>query len=229
MNKTIKILLSVVIVSLSALAIPLKGYGENVITGPVTVIANTEKQTESIIDILSNESIITNSEIDSAIEEMNEKMSAIGAIQDKKEWFIAYKDIIEEYSYILDPLETIYDYFSEEELDLLFRVVEAEATEGNFIDKANIASVVFNRFRYDEFGNTLSEILVPSQFFSIKDRRCYEVTVTEDTILACEYVFLIESIVEDAIFFDSTNGRSWAYENKEKVIVEDTIGHDFFR
>ena len=44
---------------------------------------------------------------------------------DKKEWFIGYKQIIKDNLEILDPPETIYDYFTEDELDLLFSVVEA--------------------------------------------------------------------------------------------------------
>ena len=101
-----------------------------------------------------------NFEIDKAIEEMNQKMMEIEFITDKKEWFIAYKNIVDEYSYIIDPPETIYDCFTEEELDLLFHVVQAEiGDEYSFAPKVNVASVIFNRLEHERFPNTLSEIL----------------------------------------------------------------------
>lgn len=87
MNKIIKILLSAVIVSLSALIVPLKGYSENVKTEPVAV----EVAIKSIEIVLENfvveQPVLTNFEIDNAIEEMNQKMIEIESIEDKKEWF----------------------------------------------------------------------------------------------------------------------------------------------
>jgi len=62
----IKILLLVVIVSLSTLVIPLKGYDENTITEPVTVqkltIENTGKQVEEIMEVSANETVAINFE-----------------------------------------------------------------------------------------------------------------------------------------------------------------------
>lgn len=54
------------------------------------------------------------SEYDIAVEKMNQSMTEIESIEDKKEWFISYKSIVDEYSYIIDPSETIYDCFTEE-------------------------------------------------------------------------------------------------------------------
>lgn len=100
-------------------------------------------------------------------------MAEIESIEDKKEWFIAYKSIIEEYSYIIDPPETIYEYFTEEELDLLFHVVQAEIGDEcySFEQKANVASVVFNRLYHEKFPDALSEILVYDQFSPISNGR----------------------------------------------------------
>lgn len=99
------------------------------------------------------------SRYDITIDKMNQKMEEIKSIEDKKEWFIAYKSIVEEYSYIIDPPETIYDYFSKEELDLLFYVVQAEVgDEYSFESKVNVANVIFNRFYHERFPDTLSDI-----------------------------------------------------------------------
>ena len=216
MNKVIKILLSVVIVSLSALIFPLKihfedsnndvlqqeCYAQNMI-----LIKQIEQPIEESIDIVP-----INFEINAAIEEMNQKIADIESIKDKKEWFIAYKNILDEYSEVIDPPETIYDYFTDEELDLLFRVVQAEIDdEYLFEPKTNVASVIFNRLQHERFPDTLSEILVYDQFSPISDGRYKKVEVSEDTILACEYAFQIEDTTGGCLFFDSNNTLNYQF------------------
>ncbi len=223
MNIKIKILLSVVIVSLSALVVPLKGYSENSKTESVavqTAVRTTEYLVENFIE---EQPVAINFEIDNAIDKMNQKMEEIESIEDKKEWFIAYKSIIEEYSYIIDPPETIYDYFLEEELDLLFHVVQAEVgDEYSFESKVNVANVIFNRFYHERFPDTLSDILVCDQFSPIADGRYREVEVTEDTILACEYAFMLEDTTDGCLFFDSNNTLSYQF-------VFDDEAHNFYK
>lgn len=223
--KMIKILLSIVIVSLSALLVPLEGHDENLKTEPVTVQAKVVKsagnQDFEVMEL--SEEIAINFEIDATIEEMNQKMEEIKSIEDKKEWFIAYKSIIDEYSYIIDTPETIYDCFSDEELDLLFRVVQAEVgDEYSFESKVNVTSVIFNRLDHERFPNTLSEILVYDQFSPISDGRYKEIEVSEDTILACEYAFIIEDTTDGCLFFDSNNTL------KYKFVFNDSA-HNFYK
>ena len=206
MNIKIKILLSVMIVSLSVLVVPLKGHIENIKTESVAVQETAIFTGISAGNFVIEQPVSINFEIDNAIEEMNYEMTEIETITDKKEWFIAYKNIIDEYSYILDPPETIYDYFTEDELDLLFHVVQAEiGDEYSFEQKCNVASVIFNRLEHERFPNTLSEILVYDQFSPIADGRYKKVEVSENTILACEYTFMIEDTTNGCLFFDSNN------------------------
>lgn len=160
------------IVSLSVLLVPLKGYGENIETDHVAVHVTVKSTEENTGNFIKEQSESINFEIDKSIEEMNQKMMEIESITDKKEWFISYKSIINEYSHIIDPPETIYDYFTEEELDLLFHVVQAEVgDEYSFEQKCNVASVIFNRVNHEKFPGTLSEILTPDQFQPIADGR----------------------------------------------------------
>ena len=212
MNKVIKILLSIVIVSLSALVVPLKGHSENIKTESVAVQAAVKSTEMSLENFVIEQPVSINFEIDTAIEEMNQKMTEIESIEDKKEWFIAYKSIIEEYSYIIDPPEAIYDYFTEEELDLLFRVVQAEiGDEYSFEQKTHVVSVIFNRYYHERFPNTLLEILIPSQFSTISNGSYKKVDISEDTILACEYVFMIEDTTDGCLFFDSNNALNYQF------------------
>ena len=224
MNKVIRILLSIVIVSLSALVVPLKGHSENIKTESVAVQAAVKSTEMSLENFVIEQPASINFEIDTAIEEMNQKMAEIESIEDKKEWFIAYKSIIEEYSYIIDPPETIYEYFTEEELDLLFHVVQAEIGDEcySFEQKANVASVVFNRLYHEKFPDALSEILVYDQFSPISNGRYKEVEVSEDTILACEYAFEIEDTTDGCLFFDSNNALNYQF-------VFDDGAHNFYK
>ena len=156
----------------------------------VFVTAKPETQEIEIIETKSLDKI--------AMDNFYDEMESLSDITDKREWFIKYKTITEKYADIVAPPETIYDYFTDEELDLLFRVVQAEIGDSDdFIQKVNVASVIFNRLEHERFPDVLSEVLVEGQF-SIKN-----VEPTEDTILACEYAFMIEDTTDGCLFFDS--------------------------
>lgn len=154
---------------------------------------------------------------------MNQKMAEIDAIEDKKEWFIAYKNIIDEYSYIIDPPETIYDYFCSKELDLLFRVVQAEIGDRyTFEQKVNVANVIFNRLDHERFPDTLLEILAPDQFSTISSGSYEKVEVSDVTILACEYAFQFKDTTGGCLFFDSNGVLKYEY-------VYNDGAHNFYK
>lgn len=170
----------------------------------VFVTAKPEKQEIEIIETKSLDEI--------AMDSFYDEMESLSDITDKREWFIKYKAITEKYADIIDPPESIYNCFTEEELDLLFKVVQAEIGDSDdFIQKVNVASVIFNRLEHERFPDTLEEILVHDQFSSISDGRYEEVTVTEDTILSCEYSFMIREIENDVLFFDSNNSLNYKF------------------
>lgn len=171
-------------------------------------------ETKEIIETKSLEQIMMDSFYD--------EMESISDTKDKREWFIRYKCIIEKYADIVDTPETIYDYFTDEELDSLFKVVQAEIGDSDdFIQKVNVANVIFNRLEHERFPDTLAEILVYDQFSPISDGRYEEVDVTEDTILACEYAFMIEDTTDGCLFFDSNETLNY------KPVFEDGV-HNFY-
>ena len=164
-----------------------------------------------------------NFEVDSIIKRMNADIHEIESIENKKEWFIAYKEKINRYSNVLDTPETIYDYYTSKELDMLFRVVQAEVgDEYSFEQKINVASVIFNRIMHDDFANEMQNILTSDQFQSISDGRYMEIKVSEETILACEYSFMFRDKTNGCLFFDS-NGKL----NYEFVYSDGA--HNFYR
>lgn len=212
MNRKAKILLSVMTVSLSALVVPLKGLCENLETEPVAVQAVVKSTVVNDKNLLEEQSETINFEIAKAIEEMNQKMMEIESVTEKKERFIAYKNIIDEYSCVIEPPKTIYDCFKEDELNMFFMVVQAEiGDEYSFEQKCNVASVILNRIDHYKFSNKMFEILTPDQFETINNKRYKNMKISDDTVLACEYVFVFGDTTNGALFFDSNNTLKYKF------------------
>lgn len=169
------------------------------------------------------------SEISEHEQEMYDEIVRVSYIEDKKEWFIEYKKLYEKYTEYLAKQEGIYDIFNESELEKLFRIVEAETTHGTFQDKVNVAVTIFNRINHEDFGSTIDEVITPDQFSPLQDGRYYKVVVTEETILACEYAYIFGIVEHDALYFDRTNGNSWAHRNLEEVEVNGDNAHRFYK
>lgn len=185
---------------------------------------------EEKVEVNIEEDIATEvSEISEREQEMYDEIVRVSHIEDRKEWFVEYKKLYEKYPEYLAKQEEIYDVFNENELEKLFRIVEAEATHGTFQDKVNVAVTIFNRMNHGGFGSTIDEIITPVEFSPLQDGRYYEVIVTQETVLACEYAYIFRIIEHDALFFDRTNGNSWAHRNLEEVKVNGDNAHRFYK
>ncbi len=201
---------------------------DNNLTAGITTNISTilkKSMSQDIADIVSKKQL-------DMIKEANLKINALDR-SNIEEWFKNYKAIQEEYSDWIDKDETIYDYFNQDELELLFRIVETEVRgDENFDEKVNVASVIFNRIGHEDFPMTLTDILtqrIPSPQFSSYISGAYKnVEVADTTILACEYAFQIGDTTNGALYFDSTNGHSWADRNREYIFT-DAVGHSFYR
>ena len=150
--------------------------------------------------------------IKSAVKEVDKMMLELKNTSDKEEWFKRYKEVIEKNSLVLDPPESIYDYFSDEELELFFRVVQAEVGDENtFEQKCNVAAVILNRIEHDRFDNEMFKILTSDQFCTIRNDSYKNVEVSESTILACEYVYEIEDPTDGCLFFDNNGTLKYQF------------------
>lgn len=100
---------------------------------------------------------------------------------------------------------TIYDVYSEQELNLLFGVVEAETTGCEFDVKCNVVSVIFNRVASPKFKqNTVTDVLLaPNQFSVVKSGKYKTIPVTQDTVDAVKYVYTYGDTAAGAIFFET--------------------------
>ena len=155
------------------------------------------------------------------IQEMQEKMSEIESIEDSKEWFLAYKDIVFEYAEWIDPPETIFDYYAEDEVRLICRVVETETYQCDFDSKVNVANVVLNRIESGEFGETVEEIITTESQFAYGRE-----VITEDTILAVMFAYEMEDTTYGALFFHS-NEKTDVFCGRNYIFT-DNAGHNFY-
>lgn len=184
--------------------------------------------TEDMYSIIGNATDYAQLQQDK-IEEAQQKIDSVDR-NNTIEWFKNYRAIQNEYSEWIDADETIYDYFNADELELLFKIVETEVREDkNFDEKVNVVNVIFNRIEHEDFPVDLTEVLTEYPQFSSYLTGAYKnIEVTETTRLACEYAFQFSDTTYGALYFDSTNGHSWADQNREYIFT-DAIGHSFYR
>lgn len=208
---------------------------------PISTINNTKQEEKGVVeptllsDITYEMSIVglestpapMPDPYEIAMENMQTEMAEIDSITDKKEWFISYKNIVLKYSEWIEPPKTIFDYFTEEEVRLIYKVVETECYDADFESKVNVANVVFNRYESGEFGETIEEIITSkNQFAYGRD------VITEDTILSVMYAWEIEDTTNGCIAFRSGEKPEKWYTTENKYWVRqfiDDSGHGFYK
>ena len=157
-----------------------------------------------------------------AIQKVQAELEIINEINDKEEWFMAYKKLVLRYRDLVDFSPTIYDRYTEEEIRLIQKTVETECYDQSFESKANVASVIFNRIKDGRFGKTVKEIITAKNQFAYGREK-----ITESTVLAVEYAFQIEDTTNGCIAFRSDISpemwRKWEYS------FTDDAGHSFYR
>ncbi len=148
---------------------------------------------------------------------------------DKKTYLHEFYNIVAKYEF--DPPETIYDICPTDEIILFAKLVEAEATSGDFDSKCNVASVVLNRVHSDEFPNTITEVILQkkpcTQFSPMSDGRINQVEITENSLKAIEYVFLFGDTSQLALYFDNAT-NSWSSKTQEYIFT-DSLNHSFYK
>ena len=181
---------------------------------------NTD-DTDDINDVIVIESDPVEDIYEFKSQEVLKKQEELESITDNKEWFVAYKNLVEEYSEWVDPPESIYDVYSSDDIYLMQRCIETETFEQDFNSKVNVASVILNRLNSEEFSNQVNKVIVKGQFaFGRKD-------ISEDTKLALEYAYMIGDTTEGALYFHSLSYRSKF--NGANYIFTDDAGHHFYR
>lgn len=179
------------------------------------------KETETIYEWINKPIVIIKEAPISEYEDIDDYAELMAAMpdEDRLEWFMAYKEFTDD---LEDPPETIHDYWSEEELTYLYRCVESETYGAGFDAKVNVANVIINRIESDRFPDTPKGVVTsPGQFYYPRK------TISEETILACEFAFSIMDTTEGSLFFHS--GSYTSTFNGAEYLFTDSVGHHFYR
>lgn len=120
-----------------------------------------------------------------------------------------------------DTDNLVYGYYTitKEELQILYRIVEAEATDGTIEQKQNVASCIFARVESEEWPNSVKKVVFQkSQFSPISDGRYYSVKITEDTKTAVNYI-VENGKQHNYIFFCSYGCKSSYFAAKDRKLA----------
>lgn len=125
----------------------------------------------------------------------------------------------------------------ETELDVLLRIVEAEAGSEDEEGKLLVANVVLNRMNSEKFPETVTEVVFQqsngvTQFSPVSNGSYYRVQVSEETVRAVKRALEGEDISEGALYFAA---RKYADSEKMKWFDSNLTflfqhgGHEFFK
>ncbi len=125
---------------------------------------------------------------------------------------------------------------SQEDYDILLRIVEAEAGGEDEDGKLLVANVVLNRVNSEHFPDTISEVVLQeskgvTQFSPVASGSIWKVEVSEETLTAVERALTGEDISKGALYFaarkyaDKENMR-WFDENLTLLFQHG--GHEFY-
>jgi len=125
----------------------------------------------------------------------------------------------------------------DDELEVLLRIVEAEAGNEDEDGKLLVANVVLNRMNSDTFPDTVSGVVLQrekgvSQFSPVANGSFYRVKVSEETVSAVGRALMGEDISQGALYFAARKyadrGKMrWFDENLTYLFVHG--GHEFFK
>ena len=153
---------------------------------------------------------------------MQKELDEIESISNNIDWFIAYKEVVEKYSSVLAPPETVYDYYTEDEIYLIQRMVETECYQQNFESKVMVANVAFNRHKCGLFGDTMEEIITNKNQFAY-----WRKDISEDTVLAIEFAYEIVDLTNNCVGFNS-NPKKEKWNGWTCLFTDAYSGHHFY-
>lgn len=126
---------------------------------------------------------------------------------------------------------------TDEELEVLLRIVEAEAGSEDEDGRLLVANVVLNRMESDKFPSTVTDVVFQrengvTQFSPVSSGRYYKVKISEETIAAVSRALKGEDISQGALYFAS---RKYASSSKMRwfdtklTFLFEHGGHEFFK
>lgn len=137
------------------------------------------------------------------------------------------------YSKYIRDTETPIIEFTDKELEILYRITEAECTGQSIEAKENVVSSIINRLYDSNFPSTIKDIVFQDgQYSPIRDRRYYTVKVTDETKEAVHNV-VKNGVTHDCIYFcnydkvTSSKLRKW-FDSLE-FVFKDSSNHSYYK
>ena len=126
---------------------------------------------------------------------------------------------------------------SDDDREMLLRIVEAEAGNQDEEGKLLVANVVLNRVESEKFPDTVTDVVLQKengvcQFSPVSNRTLWTVEVSEETEDAVERALMGEDISDGALYFAA---RQYADSEKMKWFDNHLTflfkhgGHEFFK
>lgn len=126
---------------------------------------------------------------------------------------------------------------SDDDKEILYRIVEAEATGEDIYGKILVANVILNRVNAKRFPNNISDVVFQKngscvQFAPIKDGRYYSVKITQSSKEAVERALSGEDYSNGALFFfaralTTEKKAEWFDTSLQKVLQYGC--HEFYK
>ncbi len=125
----------------------------------------------------------------------------------------------------------------EEDLDILMRIVEAEAGNQDADGRLLVANVILNRVESDKFPDSVKDVVFQeengvSQFSPVSNGRIWKVEISEETSEAVERALAGEDISDGALYFAArkyADGEKMKWFDTHLVYLFEHGGHEFFR
>ncbi|MBO5352270.1 MAG: cell wall hydrolase [Lachnospiraceae bacterium] len=121
---------------------------------------------------------------------------------------------------------------TDDEYQVLLKIVEAEAPEEDILGKMLVANVVLNRVEVNFFGDTISEVVfAKGQFQPVSNGSIFRVTPSAETIEAVERVLAGEDESQGALYFmarDKSYRSNVRWFDHNLVFLFEHGGHEFF-
>ncbi len=126
---------------------------------------------------------------------------------------------------------------SEEDLNMLLRIVEAEAGNQDEEGRLLVANVVLNRVESEKFPDTVTEVVLQRengvcQFSPVSNQTIWQVCISEETEAAVERALQGEDISEGALYFaarEYADGDKMKWFDDHLTFLFKHGGHEFFK
>lgn len=140
------------------------------------------------------------------------------------------------YGYIKAYAGTTPLIITQEDKEVLLRIVEAEATGEDVKGRMLVANVILNRVLSPKFPDTITDVVFQNngktyQFSPIKDGRYWSVTVSEKTKEAVERVLNGEDYSQGALYFAArklADKKNMSWFDRELTRLFQYGVHEFF-